>query len=119
MPHPAARRRFTRLAGALCVALLGACGSQPDEMQMDMDVGGSSEAEPQEFAFSGTVQSVDTTTGIVVVANEDIPGWMMAMAMSYYVEPPEVLGTLKAGDRVTATVLAGDFQHLYDVEVVP
>ena len=74
--------------------------------------------EPQEFAFAGTVESVDTTTRIVVVANEAIPGWMMAMSMNYFVEPPEVLATLNPGDRITATVRSGDFQNLYEVEVI-
>ena len=96
-----------------CAVLVGACGSGQD----DMETNESTESEREEFAFSGTVQSVDTTTKIVSVANDDIPVWMMAMTMSYYVEPEDVLGSLESGDRITATVYAGDFQHLYEVEV--
>ena len=84
----------------------------------EMDMGGSPEAEPQPFAFNGTVQAVDTATGIVSVANDDIPGWMMPMTMSYYVEPAELIGSLEPGDRVTATVYAGDFQRLYEAAVI-
>jgi Cu/Ag efflux protein CusF len=83
-----------------------------------MEMGGSEQGEVQEFAFTGVVQSVDTTTGIVSVANDEIPGWMMAMTMNYYLEPPDAIATLEAGDRITATVYSGDVQHLYDVQRV-
>jgi Cu/Ag efflux protein CusF len=84
-----------------------------------MDMGGGSEpAERQEFAFAGTVEQIDRTTGVVAVAGEAVPGWMMAMTMSYYLEPAEVLEELEPGDRITAKVYSGDFQHLYEVQVV-
>ena len=51
------------------------------------------------------------------VANEKIEGWMEAMVMTYTVDKPEVLKTIKAGDQVTATVYDGDYM-LHDVKVV-
>ena len=114
-----ARRATRLLTAASCALLLAACGSGQEDVDMSgMEAGGSDEAEQQQVAFSGTVQTIDTVTGIVSVANEDIPGWMMAMTMNYYVEPSEVIGSLEPGDRITATVYSGDFQHLYEVEVV-
>lgn len=112
------------LPAASCVLLLVACGPGGDDVaqgSMDMedtDTGSTAEGERQEFAFTGTVQGVDTVTRIVSVANDEIPGWMMAMTMNYFVEPAEVLQTLEPGDQIRATVYSGDFQHLYEVEIL-
>jgi Cu/Ag efflux protein CusF len=73
----------------------------------------------KEFAFKGKVEKVDQEGRKLTVANEDIPGWMMAMSMSYGVDKDSVLTTVKAGDQITATVYEGDFKTLYNVKVVP
>jgi mono/diheme cytochrome c family protein/Cu/Ag efflux protein CusF len=81
---------------------------------------GSSPAPPagaQEFAFGGTVQSVDRNAGTVSVLNDDVPGWMSSMTMSYAVDPASVMERLEPGDRITAKVYAGDFRTLYGVEI--
>jgi hypothetical protein len=39
--------------------------------------------------------------------------------MTHQVDNPEVLATLKPGDRVTAKVSEDDLKVLYDVKVVP
>lgn len=106
------RFRSASLVTATCALLITACGPGPDQAN-------ATEDERQEFAFGGTVAAVDTARSIVSVANDEIPGWMMAMTMNYYVQPAEVLGTLEPGDRLSATVYSGDFQNLYEVEVVP
>jgi Cu/Ag efflux protein CusF len=107
------RRPLASLLGVACATLaIAACGSG------DEDVGGTPDGEVQEFAFTGTVQSIDTTTNIVSVAGAEVPGWMMAMTMNYYLEPASVLESLEPGDQITATVHAGDFQRLYQVRVV-
>lgn len=76
-------------------------------------------AGAQEFAFAGTVQRVDAAAGTVAVLNDDVPGWMASMTMSYAVDPPSVLERVEPGDRITARVYAGDFRTLYGVEVAP
>ncbi|MGE3958170.1 MAG: copper-binding protein [Vicinamibacterales bacterium] len=76
------------------------------------------QAPRQEFRFIGTVESVDLAQRTASVANDDVPGWMAAMTMTYRVEPAEVLARLKKGDRITATVRAGNFTTLFKVEVV-
>jgi hypothetical protein len=53
------------------------------------------------------------------VLNDDVPGWMSPMAMSYSLNPAGILDSLRAGDRITATVRGGDFSTLYGVERVP
>jgi len=112
-------RRYSQraVAAASCALLISACGADQSEAVPGSD-SGSSETERQEFAFGGTVQTIDTVTSIVAVANDAIPGWMMAMTMNYYVHPPEVIESLEPGDRIIAKVYSGDFQNIYEVEVV-
>lgn len=74
-------------------------------------------SDKKSFAFKGTVTEVDAAANKLMVANENIPGWMTAMTMNYQVDDPAVLKKLKKGDRIEATVYDGDFK-LYKVRVV-
>lgn len=76
-------------------------------------------AGKKEHAFKGKVEKVDPKTKMVTVNNENIPGWMMSMTMSYKVDKDAVLKDLKPGDQIAATVYDGDFQTLYNVKVLP
>ncbi len=78
-------------------------------------------AGKKEHAFKGKVEKVDPKTKMVTVNNENIPGWMMSMTMSYKVDKPSegTLSNLKPGDQITATVYDGDFQTLYNVKPAP
>jgi Cu/Ag efflux protein CusF len=106
-----ARRERSRLIAGLCALLLVACSAPQDEAA-------STPAEPQEFAFTGTVERVDAAAGIVSVRNDDIPGWMMSMTMNYVLDRPAMVDSLAVGDRINATVYEGDFVTLHRVEVV-
>jgi Cu/Ag efflux protein CusF len=81
---------------------------------------GSRASQPggkKQFAFRGTVEKVNAAGGTVDVKNDSIPGWMAPMSMTYHVDAPAVLETLKGGDRITATVYEGDTSKLYQVRV--
>lgn len=73
----------------------------------------------KDHAFKGKVERVDAKTKMVTVNNENIPGWMMSMTMTYKVDKEAVLKDLKPGDQITATVYDGDFQTLYNIKVAP
>ena len=103
-------KRCTVLGALLVTLALPACGGGDEAAQ---------ETERPEFAFTGTVERVDSATRTVTVMNDDVPGWMAPMSMSYSVEPAAVLDQLTAGARVRATVYGGEFGTLHDVEVVP
>ena len=69
------------------------------------------------FVFRGAVEKVNPAGGTVDVKNDNIPGWMAPMSMTYHVDVLAVLKTLKSGDRITATVYEGDTSKLYQVRV--
>ncbi|HEY2381993.1 MAG TPA: copper-binding protein [Terriglobia bacterium] len=73
----------------------------------------------KEFPFKGKVEKVDPNAKTILVNNESIPGWMSSMSMTYTVDKPAVLKSVKPGDQVTAKVHEGDFKVLYDLKVVP
>ncbi len=73
----------------------------------------------KEHEFKGKVEKVDPKAKTVTVNGENVPGWMSAMTMTYTVDKENVLGTLKAGDQITAKVYDGDFKTLHDVKLVP
>jgi Cu/Ag efflux protein CusF len=100
------RSVFALVAGVLCAALV-------------TPLTAAQQKGKKEYAFKGKVEKVDQDAKKLTVANENIPGWMMAMTMTYGVDKESVLKEVKAGDQITATVYEGDVTTLYNVKVVP
>jgi Cu/Ag efflux protein CusF len=113
---PASRASFFwRVAACLLLSIgAAACGSEDAAEHAVPEQG----AERAALSFTGSVEAVDTLAGTVTVRNDDVPGWMSPMSMSYRLDPPTPLRDLQPGDRVRATVYTGDFATLYGVEVV-
>ena len=68
--------------------------------------------QKKSYVFHGKVQSVDQKTAKMNVDGQAVPGWMDAMAMSYGVDNPEVLKTVKVGDQIEATVYDLSLIHI-------
>src|SRR5436190_21037677 len=68
------------------------------------------------YTFHGKVTG-KTEKGLTV-NGEKVEGWMDAMTMTYPVEKPEVLKTIKVGDQIMATVYDGD-TTLHNVTTMP
>jgi protein SCO1 len=61
--------------------------------------------EPRRYAVRGQILSIDPARQEVLVAHEDIEGFMPAMTMPYRVQDPGLLEGKEAGDLVTATLV--------------
>jgi protein SCO1/2 len=88
----AVRGRARKTIGALaavCLALL-AGGCPP---------------RAKHFQLSGTIISKSVDTQQIVVAHDDIPGFMAAMTMPYSVHDPNGLEQVQPGDRIVADVV--------------
>jgi Cu/Ag efflux protein CusF len=77
-----------------------------------------SEAIPR-YHLTGKISEVDRSGNYVLVQQDDIPGFMPAMMMSYPVRDPHTLDKLSAGDQISADVVVGnDGARLENIAIV-
>src|SRR5437868_10967353 len=100
--------RTFRVLRVLAVIIAGACLLGTSAM--------SQQAKGKSHTLEGKVEGVQTDR--LTVNHGKVEGYMDAMTMAYKVDKPDVLKTVKVGDRISATVYDGDFT-LHDVHVVP
>lgn len=66
-------------------------------------------AKDERYTTRGTIQSFGKDRRYVNIAHEDIPGYMMAMTMSFDPRTPAQLDGLAPGDKVRVTfTVSGD-----------
>jgi Cu/Ag efflux protein CusF len=96
------RARLVPFAFALVVALGGlAAGAVAP-------VGVASASEPQVYSTHGVVKSFGPNRAYVNIAHETIPGYMMAMTMSFEPRKDDQLAGIDVGARVAFTFTATD-----------
>jgi Cu/Ag efflux protein CusF len=77
-------------------------------------------AQAKRYTLVGAIVSVDKKEHQALISNEEIPGYMDAMTMTYRIPDEKTLTTLKTGDRIKATLLATDSDAwLEDVVIQP
>ena len=83
------------LVAALLAGLLGISGTVASTACAKSQV-----AAPKSYATKGTIRSSRPARAYVNIAHEDIPGYMMAMTMSFEPGKPGQLDGLAENDRV-------------------
>jgi len=79
-----------------CMVVWGCATADTEPDMADDDVPG----EVQVFQVRGVVQGVQSDGAMIMVAHEEIPGYMMAMTMPFFVKNPvEVLG-IEKGQKI-------------------
>lgn len=84
------KRALLIASGIVAVMILTACSKQPQE---------------QHYQLEGTVVTIDTGHGEIMVDHKAIPGFMQAMTMPYGVKDEHELATVKVGDRIVADLV--------------
>ena len=69
--------------------------------------------EPGErkYPLTGVVASVNRAVREVVVAHDDVPGFMPAMTMPFPIDDDALLVTLKRGDQIAGTLVVGETRY--------
>jgi protein SCO1 len=108
------------LALTLTSVLCGqACRKPPDRGAKAVASMPSVSANAKPYPFRGVIRRVDAQRSEITVAHEDIPGYMAAMTMSFPVrDDPRVVGLLRSGDRIEATLKVDSENNRYWLEKV-
>ena len=93
-------RRRGRAGAALGVLLLAAAGCGRAAVEKP------AAPAPESHALRGVIVRVDASRRELTVRHDAIPGYMPAMTMPYPVDPSVRLDLLRAGDEITARLVA-------------
>jgi len=89
-----------RLLLALSLVLVSACGGGPAPANAGASADGRS--------TTGTISEVRDDGRVLVIAHDEIPGYMRAMTMPFEVEAGARDASLKKGDAITFTFVDRD-----------
>ena len=70
------------------------------------------------FHLKGKIVSLDAANNSLTIDHEDIPGFMGAMTMPYFVRSASALAGLGPGDEITADVVVPDAGATYVENIV-
>jgi Cu/Ag efflux protein CusF len=71
------------------------------------------------YHLTGKISDVDRSGKYILIEQDDIPGFMPAMMMSYLVTDPHALDKLSAGDQISADVIVShDGARLENIAIV-
>ena len=73
-----------------------ACSDEKSKPSENLD----SRIDKQTYRSTGVIKKIDTESGNLTIAHDDIPGYMSAMEMNEAVSDKKLLETVKPGDRV-------------------
>jgi len=74
----------------------------------------------QQFQVHGLLLKFDSDNGSMLVSQEDIPGYMEAMTMSYRVDSRQELASFKPGSRIEFTLIVGaDTSSVSNIHLLP
>lgn len=77
------------------------------------------EPPPQTFQAHGIVEAVEVEQGAIVIAHDEIPGFMEAMSMTFKAPHPIMLKNVQPGDEVNfSLMLARDGLYIMTIEPV-
>ncbi len=71
-------------------------------------VTGCQSAPEKHYPINGEVISAEPQRGTITLKHGEIPGLMPAMTMSYMVDDPKQIETLKPGDQISADLVVSD-----------
>jgi len=79
----------------------------------------SQKPESPRYHLTGKISEFDRSGMYVLVEQDDIPGYMPAMTMSYPLKDSRMLEKLSAGDQISADVVVGkDGARLENISIV-
>jgi protein SCO1/2 len=109
-----------RLIPILALALVAAsCRKSGEPAAGGRESGYSQPATIERHTLRGVVREVDAARSQITVEHEEIPGYMSAMTMPFPVrDDPRVVGLLRSGDRIEATLAVDKDKNRYWLEKV-
>ena len=100
IPFPAHSQNMWRASLLVLIAVLAGCGRNPPATQTPPTTSPASQTNPQSYQAFGVVKELEADGKTVRIKHEEIPGYMLAMTMSFEVRDTNELHGIDVGDVV-------------------